>query len=781
MEISALLLIGAMAIQLQEKWVEIMAAFFVIGSHTYSSAGSENIDVQIVDNFSSPYGGTGATIDPSSTINVANPLTSGTPVNAIMNIGETSVLVGQFNDSIANDTGDFSSSTVTWGTEGTSSATVQEVGTTNLYDVYTDIPTGVTAGNFDLTINIIDTESTGSASLTETGNTAVVHDMSSITTSTQTITAGVQSTITLGTFTDSYAANTGFGLFASEKAQPSEYFTLGSLTNPTGATLGTPNITYDSTNNDFVITDTILYQGTDSSLIVTPPTVTLTGDAQAYTVSGSSFTVDVSNPFTMGTSTTTPAEQGNSVLVGTFTDAISTDSAGTNGDLSATATWNNGGPSGESTTITTTTVNGATVYDVYANAPTAASGNYQVALNITDGTYSLNNAAGNAVNVFNTGTITNEGNQTMTAGVGSTINLGEFTETYPGETGSDFTASATGLPSGVTAAIVPVTGHSDTFEIEATFTPTQSEIGLSNITPTITLNGTTFSESGSSITLTINNPLTASMAVNAITNISETSVLVGQFNDAIANDTGDFSSSTVTWGTEGASSATVQEVGTSNLYDVYSDTIPTGVTAGDYNLTINIIDTESTGSLSLTETGNSAAVHDMSSITTSTQTITAGVQSTITLGTFTDAYAQPNSAEQSDPSAYFTLGSLTNPTGTTLGTPNITYDSTNNDFVITDTILYQGTDSSLRVTPPTVTLTGDAQAYTVSGSSFTVDVNSPLSNATTATITGLIEGTSSGSIDVGSFNDAISNDNFTAVTINWGDGSSTSYGYAHPK
>ena len=55
-------------------------SFFVIGTHTYASAGSENIDVQIVDNFSSPYGGTGATIDPSSTINVASPLNPGPPL-----------------------------------------------------------------------------------------------------------------------------------------------------------------------------------------------------------------------------------------------------------------------------------------------------------------------------------------------------------------------------------------------------------------------------------------------------------------------------------------------------------------------------------------------------------------------------------------------------------------------------------------------------------------------------------------------------------------------------
>ena len=96
-------------------------------------------------------------------------------------------------------------------------------------------------------------------------------------------------------FTDSYGPNTGDGL-SSEEAQPSDYFTLGNLpTEPSGVTLGTPTITYDSTNNDFVITDTISYTGQPNSLSITPPTVSLINSEGPYTISGSNVTVDVSS------------------------------------------------------------------------------------------------------------------------------------------------------------------------------------------------------------------------------------------------------------------------------------------------------------------------------------------------------------------------------------------------------------------------------------------------------------------------------------------------------
>ena len=431
-------------------------------------------------------------------------------------------------------------------------------------------------------------------------------------------------------------------------------------------------------------------------------------------------------------------------------------------------------------------------YEIYATGtPESGSfGSYSITVDITTvdsptgtptfgsnfGTESYSTTVNVNDNYSTSGATTTVNENTPYNSYPNVVDLGTFTPDGSISSPNDYSISTSTLPTGLTLSSSLENLGGGTYEIYATGTPTQAVANdpISILISTVdgpTGSGNFGSETIHS-TLTVN-PLTAEVPTTIISNeviSSSNPVLVGTFTDANLVDTTSNISASISWG-DGSNSTSADFIteitGTgSNTFEVWGD--HTYSNAGNYAVTLTVTDTTTsngTFTVALNPTSiENAEIHNLLFQSVGTQSIPAGINSTVELGTFTDSYPDATASDY--------LASANNlPSGLTVSsTVEGTYE-----IYATGTPTQIGTYNNVT---PLISLVGSSttayngQNDTSEGLSMTIDVINASSNGTIGNINAT-EGLSTGSIVVGFFEDAIANDTFTSVTINWGDGNTS--------
>ena len=291
---------------------------------------------------------------------------------------------------------------------------------------------------------------------------------------------------------------------------------MGAITAPSGVSLSTPVITYDSKNNDFAITDTVIYTGTASSFTLTPPTVSLNGSLEpnntAYSVSGSSFTVDV-NPLS-GRGIAVSAQEDTPIAVDTEVASFSDAAYPQNAAYTATINWGDGTTSDPATIA----IVNNTLYVENANAHQYTDfGNYPMTVTITDpaGNTFTTAAVNNAVSDVLNGSISLA--STPVAGVQFNGQVAAFTDPNPNIQNGNFSAIINWGDGNSTSG--EVGGENGSFFVIGTHT--YSSVGSENIDVQIIDNfSSPYGETGAIIdpssTINVATPLSGNgMAISA--------------------------------------------------------------------------------------------------------------------------------------------------------------------------------------------------------------------------------------------------------------------------
>jgi PKD repeat protein len=720
------------------------STFSVNGTHTYADEGNFTVSVALTDINDDGSGQATATATATSTANIAeaDALTGTGTTLAATEGTAVSGTVATFTDTFSGNTASDFTATIDWGDGTTTSGTVTGGGglfAVNGTHTYAD------EGNFTVTVTLAD-DAPGTATATAT-STVMVADADALTGVPTTIAAteGTAVSGTIATFTDTFTGNTAADFTAT--------IDWGDGTTTVGTVTGS--------GSTFSVSGTHLY--TDEGNFTA--TVTLTdvdddGSGQATATATAISTVQVAEADVLTPVGVTVSGTEGAAISGTVATFNDTFTGNTAADFTASIDW------GDGTTTSGTVTGSGSTFSVSGSHTYADEGAFTVSVALTDinddgsGQATATATATSTANIAEADALTGTGT-TLAATEGTAVSgtLATFTDTFSGNTASDFTATIDWGDGTTTSGTV--SGGASLFAVNGTHTYADE----GNFTVTVTLAddapGTATATATSTVKVADADVLTAGNGSGATTEGALTP-LAFQFTDSFAGNTASDFTATIDWGDGTTTAGTVS--GSGNFFTVSGS--HTYADEGTFNGTVTLTDTDDDGSGQATATASptfSVTVNEADTLTASaaqpTVAPTEGTAFSGSVATFSDTFAG-NTA--SDFTATIDWGDGTTTAGTVSGGAG--------KFTVSGSHTYadEGTFTA------TVTLTDDAPGTATATATNTVtvaegDALTPVGMTVAATEGTAFSGTVATFTDTFTGNTAA---DFTA-SIDWGDGTTT--------